>query len=209
MQRTEIRRFITSTHTSGPVPYISHEKYCIIWKCLTNNNFFVGYGAWTRSKINGVFFVETHMRNEDRQKWMEQLMNSQVQKFVVSWVLTIFFLNYIFFNLTTCFYFLGKHITLNCRRDMRTILQPIRNLIQICGWRLDYLMDPIEIMFTISLTLQLRICKWAVVYRSLVPCNRVRANNLWLSRWLYDNKLKLRRSDLVLRWPNLDLRWPV
>jgi len=84
----------------------------------------------------------------------------------------------------------------------------IQNSIRICGWRLDYLINPIEIRFTVFLTLQLRICKWAVVYRSLVPCNRVRANNLLLSRWLYDNKFKLRRPDLVLRWPNLDLRWP-
>lgn len=109
----------------------------------------------------------------------------------------------------TCFYFLGKHITLNCRRDTMTIFQPIWNSIRICGLRLDYLVDPIEIEFTVSSILQLMICEWVVVYWSLVPCNWVQANNLWSSKWLYENKFKLRRLDLVLRRPNLYMRWLV
>jgi hypothetical protein len=31
-------------------------------------------------------FVETHMRNEYRQKRMQQLVDSRAQKFVVSWI---------------------------------------------------------------------------------------------------------------------------
>jgi hypothetical protein len=30
-------------------------------------------------------FVETHLRNDDHQKGVQQLMDSQAQKFVVSW----------------------------------------------------------------------------------------------------------------------------
>jgi hypothetical protein len=46
------------------------------------------------------------------------------------------------------------------------------------------------------------------MYRSLAPRNRVLAPNLWSSRQLYKNKLKLILPSLMLRQPNLDPRWP-
>ena len=42
------------------------------------------------------------------------------------------------------------------------------------------------------------------MYRLFVPHNRARTPNLWSSRQLYENKLKLRRISLMLRQPNLD-----
>jgi len=47
-------------------------------------------------------FVETHMENENRRKRVHQLMNRRAQKFMVSWISTIF-LSY-FFNLLTFFF---------------------------------------------------------------------------------------------------------
>jgi hypothetical protein len=75
--------------------------------------------------------------------------------------------------------------------------------------------NSIEIRFMVSQTLWLRIYGRVVVYRPLVPHNRVRASNLQSSKWLYDNKLKLRwpsllliQNDLMLRLPNLgDYMW--
>jgi hypothetical protein len=70
-------------------------------------------------------------------------------------------------------------------------------------------MDPIEIKFTISPTLRLRICESVVMYRPLVPHNRDRANNLWSSKRIYENKFKLEQLSLVLSRPNLGLRQPI
>jgi hypothetical protein len=64
----------------------------------------------------------------------------------------------------------------------------------------------------VSSTLWMRICGWLVVYRPLVPRNQVWANNLWLCKQLYENKLKLRWLELMLRWPNLiprQLTWGI
>ena len=41
-------------------------------------------------------FIETHMRNENCRKKVQQLMDRQAQKLVVSWISTIFFLSYYF-----------------------------------------------------------------------------------------------------------------
>jgi hypothetical protein len=43
-------------------------------------------------------FVETHGRSDDRQKEMQQFVDSRAQHFVVCWFLTIFFLSYYFFE---------------------------------------------------------------------------------------------------------------
>jgi hypothetical protein len=99
-------------------------------------------------------------------------------------------------------------ITPDCSRDTRTILQPTRNSILICGWRLRCPVDLIEIGFIISQTLRLKICEWAIVYRPLIPRNRVRAPNLQLSKQLYKSKLKLRQPGFVPRWLNLGSRRP-
>ena len=76
---------------------------------------------------------------------------------------------------------------------------------QMCE-KLDRLVDLTKIRFTISQTLQPRICRQSIVYWSLVPHNRFQAPNIRSSRQLYDNKLKLKWPNLVLRWPNLSLR---
>jgi hypothetical protein len=110
------------------------------------------------------------------------------------------------------FFFIRKHITPDCRRNIGAILWPIQNSIRIYGWRLDHLVDLIEIKFMVSSTLWMRICGWLVVYRPLVPRNQVWANNLWLCKQLYENKLKLRWLELMLRWPNLiprQLTWGI
>ena len=42
-------------------------------------------------------FVETRMQNEDRRKWVQQLVYSQAKKFMVSQILIIFFLKLLLF----------------------------------------------------------------------------------------------------------------
>jgi hypothetical protein len=42
-------------------------------------------------------FVETHMQNEDRRKWVQQLVYSQAKKFMVIQISIIFFLSYYYF----------------------------------------------------------------------------------------------------------------
>jgi hypothetical protein len=76
------------------------------------------------------------------------------------------------------------------------------------GWRLDLLVDLIEIEFTTSPTLQPRISGRVVVYRPLVPHNQDWAINVRQSRRWYENKFKLRWPNLVMNWPNLGLRQP-
>jgi len=71
-------------------------------------------------------------------------------------------------------------------RDMRTILWHIRNLIRICGWRLDRLMDPIKIGFTGSPTLRPRTCGRPVVFQPLRAPNQYQAPNL-RSSWPCSN----------------------
>lgn len=88
------------------------------------------------------------------------------------------------------------------------IIRPILQLIWIYGWRLDHLVEWIEIRFTISQILQLRIYGRVIVYWPLVLQNWVQALNLWSSRWLYNYKFKLWQPDLVLRQNDLVLRWP-
>ena len=65
------------------------------------------------------------------------------------------------------FFILMRPIIAGSGRDMRTILWPIRNLIRICGWRLDRLVDPIKIRFTGSPTLRPRTCGRPVVFQQL------------------------------------------
>jgi len=53
-------------------------------------------------------FVETHMRNENRRKEMQQLVDNQTLKLLQVGFQHFFFLSYYFFlNLLTCF-FSGK-----------------------------------------------------------------------------------------------------
>jgi hypothetical protein len=79
----------------------------------------------------------------------------------------------------TFFYFIFRRpIIAGWGRDIGTILWPIRNLIRICGWRLDHLVDPIKIGFTGSLTLWPRTCGRLVVFQLLGAPNQYRAPNL-------------------------------
>ena len=68
---------------------------------------------------------------------------------------------------------------------MRTIFWPIRNSIQICGWRLDSQVDPIKIGFMGSPTPRPTTCGRPVVFqplgapnlRSSWPCSNTRLNS--------------------------------
>ena len=71
-------------------------------------------------------FIETHMRNDDRQKGIQAFMDSRASSWYVRF--QQFLLNYFFFELTD-FFFFRKHITLGYRKDIETILRPIQNLI--------------------------------------------------------------------------------
>jgi len=52
-------------------------------------------------------FVETHMRNEDYQKGVQQFMDSRAQKFMLSWISTKTIHKLLFFsNLLTVFFFI-------------------------------------------------------------------------------------------------------
>jgi len=153
-----------------------------------------------------------HVQNNDHQKGVQQLIDSRAQYFVICWILKIYFLKLFFFYFAN---FFRKHITLSCKRDMRTLLRPIHNSIQNYGWRQDCLVDPIEIGFTISQTLWSRTCGRPKVFQLLDTCNQFWALKLWSLRRFKTNELKLgwpilllRQNDLMLRWLNSgDCTW--
>jgi hypothetical protein len=95
----------------------------------------------------------------------------------------LFLLNWIWWLL---FFIFRRPIITSWERDIETILWPIRNSIQICGWRLDRLVDPIKIGFTGSLTLWPRTCGSLVVFQPLGASNQYRAPNL-RSSWSCSN----------------------
>ena len=167
-------------------------------KKLTNCSFLLQITVLERDPKPIKFFVETQMSEEDKQKGVQQLVDSQVKKFVVR--IEYFFKVIIFLYLMTLFLY-RKHITFDCMRDT-IILRPIQNLIQIYGQRLDLLVDPIAIKFTVSPTQRPWIYGWVVVSRSLEPHNSNRAINHQSSRRSYENRLKLRLPNLGLRRPN-------
>jgi hypothetical protein len=82
----------------------------------------------------------------------------------------------------TFFIIFRRLIIIGWGRDTGTIFWPIRNSIQIYGWRLDRQVDPIKIRFTGSPTLRPTTCGWPVVFqplgapnlRSLWPCSNAR-----------------------------------
>jgi hypothetical protein len=119
-----------------------------------------------------------HVRSDNRQKGVQQLVDNRAQYFVVCWFSIIFFLSYYFLNLLI-FFFFRIHITPGWRRDTRMIPLPIQIWIRICGWRQDRLVDPIEIGCTVSLTLPSRTCGWHVVFQPLDSRNQFRALKLW------------------------------
>jgi len=135
-------------------------------------------------------------------------VDSRAQKFMGSWISTIFFLSYYFFKFTSYFFFFRLYILLDCMKDTNTILWPIWNWMRIYGWRLDCPVDPIEIGFMISQTLQLGICRWTIVYWLLVPHNWLQALNLQSTRHLYVNKFKLKQLGFLLRQNDLVLIRP-
>jgi len=76
------------------------------------------------------------------------------------------------------FFIFRRPIIIGWGRDMGTILWPIRNSIQICGWRLDRLVGPIKIRFTGSPTLRPITCGRPVVFQPLGAPNQYQAPNL-------------------------------
>jgi len=84
------------------------------------------------------------------------------------------------------FFIFRRPIITGWERDIGTILWPICNSIQICGWRLDRLVDPIKIGFTGSPTLWSRTCGRPVVFQPLGAPNQYRAPNL-RSSWPCSN----------------------
>jgi hypothetical protein len=74
------------------------------------NNFFLMATVFGYEPRPMEVFVETHLRNDDHQKWVQQLMDSQAQKFVVSWFQQFFFLSYYYLKLTNCFFLFSKYI---------------------------------------------------------------------------------------------------
>jgi len=87
--------------------------------------------------------------------------------------------------ITFCFIF-RRPIIIGWGRDTGMIFWPIRNSIQICGWRLDRQVDPIKIGFTGSPTLQPTTCERPVVFQLLGAPNQYRAPNLRIS-WPFSN----------------------
>jgi len=117
------------------------------------------------------------------------------------------------------FYFIFRRpIIIGWRRDMGTIFWPIRNSIQIYGWRLDRQVDPIKIEFTGSPTLRLTTCGWPVVFqplrapnlRSSWPCSNARLSSpkdtttyqrrTHNSKHLMHNKERLMNSFMKWWW---------
>jgi hypothetical protein len=77
----------------------------------------------------------------------------------------------------------------------------ISKTVKSCS-RLDLSVDPIQIEFTISLTLWPKIWEGVIVSWPSGPHNLDRANNHWSSRQLFENRLKLRQANLEFRWLN-------
>ena len=95
--------------------------------------------------------------------WFLDVSQAQMS-FLLKRIRGLFFLKLLFPWIWWIYCFLFKiHITAGWRRDTMMILRPIQILIQICGWRHDHLMGPIEIRYTNSLTLQMRTCRRPVM----------------------------------------------
>jgi hypothetical protein len=68
-------------------------------------------------------FMEMHVCSDDRQKRMQQFVDSQAQRFVVCWFSTIFFLSYYLLEFDEFIFFISRrHITIGRMRDTGTIL---------------------------------------------------------------------------------------
>jgi hypothetical protein len=124
-------------------------------------------------------FMKMHVRIDECQKEVQQLVDSRAQHFVVCcfkyFFKTLFF--WIFAN------FFRIHITSSWRRDMVTIFWPIWISIRICGWRQDCPMDPIKIRCMICLTLQFSSYGWPIIFQQLDARNRFWAFKLQSLRW--------------------------
>ena len=81
-------------------------------------------------------------------------------------------------NMMITFFNFRRPIIAGWGRDMGKILWPIRNSIQICGWRLDRLVNSLKIVFMGSPTLRPRTCGRPVVFQPLGAPNQYRAPNL-------------------------------
>ena len=88
------------------------------------------------------------------------------------------------------FFIFRRPIIAGWGRDMGTNLRPIRNLIWICGWRFDRLVNPIKIKFMGSPTIRPITCMQLVVSQPLGAPNQYRAPNL-KSSWPWSNTTQL------------------
>ena len=126
-------------------------------------------------------------------------MNNRAQKFMISWI-SIIFLSYYFLKLLNIFQ--GTYNTWLQERykdDFSTHLELNPDLWMKArsssGLDRNWVYDIFGIMDEDMRT----NCNVSTIG----SLNQVRASNLWLSRWLCENNLKLIRLDFVLRWPNL------
>ena len=81
-------------------------------------------------------------------------------------------------NMMIIFFNFRRPIIIGWGRDTGTILWPIQNLMWICRWRLDRLVDLIKIGFTGSPTLRPTTCGRPVVFQLLRAPNQYWAPNL-------------------------------
>ena len=173
-QNRRVHNFIT-THIDGSVPFVSHAKRMVRFFFYYIHFFYLTTVFYCR-----LWFLDT------RAEWWSSKKgrsSSSIAEFNILWYVDFqYFLIKLLF-LWIFWLFSRIHITLGWRRDTRTILWPIRISIQICGWRQDCSMNPIEIECIISLTLRSRTYRRPIVFQPLDAQNRFRVLQLWNSRW--------------------------
>jgi hypothetical protein len=132
-------------------------------------------------------------------------VDSRAQKFMGSWISTIFFLSYYFFKFTS--FFFPLQVAYTTWLHERYKYNPLTHLELDANLWLE-VVDPIEIEFMIFQTLQLRIYRWTIMYWPWVPHNWLRALNLQSTRHFYENMFKLKRLGFLLRQNDLVLIRP-
>jgi len=103
-------------------------------------------------------------------------------------------------NMMITFFIFRRPIIIGWGRDTGTILWPIQNLMWICGWRLDRLVDLIKNGFTGSPTLRPTTCGRPVVFQLLRAPNQYRAPNLWSSWPCSNTRLSSLKNTTTYQW---------
>jgi len=107
------------------------------------------------------------------------------------------------------FFIFRRPIIAGWRRNIRTILWPIRNSIQIYRWRLDRLVDPIKIKFTGSPTLRPRTCGRPVVFQPLGAPNQYRAPKIRSSWPCSNTRLSLPKNMTTYQRSMHNSKWSI